>query len=358
MQRTLTIAACLVLTPLVLGQSLLDLAVAASTPSGPQLGALLRASLDLGSGDGYDVAGGDASIGGVRFQDARVWIQGDVGAYFWRLSFDAAGYDVGGTGSLPDPAGTSGSSGSGTPQLLDAYVKWQLSDAFFAQLGRFSGPSTRSSGFTSDKQVFVDRTVIGQYFDAWDEGVALGGTLGAFSIAACVQNGLDDASEDVWFSGRVEWAWNGGCGSHESAQSAPDGWAGRVGLAYASEGDAAVDDDAFVLDAVLTHDQRVALGGEVLHAGEDFASQLALAAYTDDATPWDVYASWTIVPSEWELGVRWQDLDDPDSTTLASGVLNRLYGGAKWQFEITTIDSDLPVGGTLVRLGFALGSDG
>jgi len=48
-------------------------------------------------------------------------------------------------------------------------------------------------------------------------------------------------------------------------------------------------------------------------------------------------------PDQWEIAVRYEDLDDMNDTTRATAGLNYYMGGhnAKWQLNFSTSDSDI-----------------
>jgi hypothetical protein len=323
---------------------------------GPQFGALIRSSLDFSSDDGYVDSGDQEDLTGLRFQDVRLWSQGNLGEFSWRLSFDFAGS----TGN-PALGGISHSDGIGGAALLDAYGKWNINESIFVLMGNFSAPFSRSAGATADKLLFIDRTVIGQAYDVWDQGVMVGGASGNIWWGVSAQNGLDDASEDLFLSGRVEYAWNGGCGTCEGCCEASESeWAGLFGLYYASEQDETADGSTFGVDAQVTWNQKLSLGGELMDSDQELGAFFpSVLAYDDDFTPWNVYASWMLRPGEWEAAVRYQDHDDPDSTTYLTGGLNWYHSGhaAKWQLNVTSVDSDADVDGVLIQLGLSLGTD-
>ena len=57
--------------------------------------------------------------------------------------------------------------------------------------------------------------------------------------------------------------------------------------------------------------------------------------------PWTATASWLFLDS-WEAAVRYEDLDDTDSTTVISVGVNRYSAGhnLKWTAQYSTVDSD------------------
>ncbi|TAJ15928.1 MAG: hypothetical protein EPO68_11960, partial [Planctomycetota bacterium] len=118
---------------------------------GPSMGALIRSSIDFSSDDGYTIGGED--LQGVTFQNARLWAQGEVGNFWWRLSFDFAG----GTG-VPD---NSASDGIGGATLLDAYGSWACNDQLRVTMGQFKAPVARSANVQAGGLLFIDRSLIG-----------------------------------------------------------------------------------------------------------------------------------------------------------------------------------------------------
>jgi hypothetical protein len=326
--------------------------VAGQGMGGPQMGALVRSSLDFSGDDGYSIGTDEEDLTGVTFQDARLWAQGDIGKFWWRISFNFAS----GNG-VPD---NSASDGIGDAQLLEAFGRWSASDAISVTMGQFKAPVARSAGIQNGGLLFIDRTLIGQVFDSFDPGVMLAGHFEQFGWDVAVQNGADGASEDFNITARGQYDINGGAGNMEGGYAKKDGTTGSIGLGYWNDNDDAVDGTVIVLDGSVSF-SRFTILAEVADFDEEVSPFIPFGVYTDEATPWSIGASYMIQPDEWEVAVRFQDCDDEDDSQVITGGLNWYHGGhnAKWQLNVSDYSTDVSADeGTLIQVGLTLGSEG
>jgi hypothetical protein len=296
---------------------------------GPSMGALVRSSLSFSSDDAFAIGGED--LQGVLFQNAKLWAQGEVGQFWWRMSFDFAD-----AGQLQVGA-----------VLEDAYASWKCnSDQLSVMMGQFKPSIARSANVSDGSLLFISRSVIGLTFDSYDPGIAVNGHFEQFSWQVSANNGADGAAEDLDLYARGEYNFNGGAGCCEGGYGKPDGTTGTIGLGYGDFED--LDDKVLVLDGAVSF-SRFALGAE--WADFDNADQSLFA----------VSGSYMIQPETWEVAVRYEDLDTSDDNTILTGGVNWYHGGhnAKWQLNFTDFSSDVDADeGTVIQLGLTVGCTG
>lgn len=300
---------------------------------GPSMGALIRSSLSFSSDDAFTIGGED--LQGVLFQNAKLWAQGEVGQFWWRMSFDFVGSQYIGTDTL------------GTAGLEDAYARWNgNSDQIGVMMGQFKPSIARSANVEDGALLFVSRSVIGAIFDSYDPGLAVNGHFEQFSWQVSANNGADGASEDIDLYARGEYNFNGGAGWCEGGYGKPDGTTGTIGVGYADLGD--LDDKVLVVDGAVSF-SRFALAAEFA----DFDQA--------DNSPFAVSGSYMIQPEAWEVALRFEDLDTTDDDTILTGGINWYHGGhnAKWQLNFADFSSDVNAAeGTIIQLGLSVGSAG
>jgi hypothetical protein len=316
---------------------------------GPSMGALIRSSLDFSGDDGYTIGVDEEDLQGITFQNAVLWAQGDIGNFWWRLSFDFAS----GSGIPDNGAGD----GIGGASLEDAYAKWSCNDQISVTMGQFKAPVSRSNSISDGSLMFIDRTLVGQVFDSYDPGLMVGGSFEQFCWDVALQNGADGASEDFAMSARGEYAFNGGAGCCEGGYGKKDGTTGSIGLGYWNDSDDLVDGSVVVVDGSVSF-SRFTVMAEFANFDEEVAPGLPYGSYTDDASVWALGVSYMLQPEEWEVAVRMQDCDDDDDSSIITAGLNWYHGGhnAKWQLNVSDYSSDVSAAeGTLIQVGLTLG---
>jgi hypothetical protein len=316
---------------------------------GPQIGALIRSSVDFSSDDNHQI--GTEDLQGMRFQDVRMWASGEIADFVWRLSFDFAS-------SSGVPTG-SDDNGLGDPVILDAYAKWLAAENIDVYFGNFKAPLTASQSVSAGHLLFIDRTLIGQSIDSWDAGVMVGGSMEQFMWSVAVQNGIDDASEDIQIRARGQYNFNAGPLASEGVYGAADGTNGMVGVGYLDEGDDGADGSAIFVDGAVTFD-NFSIHAELAEVDEELVTATApLGNFSDDATPFAITGSFAF-NEEFEAGLRFQETDDDDDTSMISAGLSWYQSGhqAKWQLNFSDISSDDDaLEGSLIQIGLTIGAD-
>jgi hypothetical protein len=345
------------------------------TPSQDGMGwaVLLRAVYSFSSDDLFTSGGADPDLSGFAFNDVDVAFWGNQGPYSYRVSADI-----------------DGNSGDDL-ELEDAYIRWGCGGYFDATMGNFKPRLSLSNSVDPERQLFIDRSVIGSAGDFWDNGVGLTGTFEQLHWYAGLVNGSDGHTRDHFYYGRVEFMVGTGAGQYEGAMGSTDALNGTLGLTYThddtlgdADGDGDHDNDAWVLDfggnisnfgfgaeiADFSDDVAAATSGDYSNIFSDGANNLGAALPTalvisPDSKPWMIYGSYLINP-EWEVAVRYEDLDNdefgavdgPENTVLS--IAANWYRGSnagRWQAQWSMFEADNGFDdGNIIEVGYAVGS--
>lgn len=299
--------------------------------TGMQVGGRVRA-LYSNSGD-VQVGGND--LGGFTLRNARLYAHGttagDIG-YRVEVDFANAGADEIG--------------------LLDAYFDIPVGGEISARVGQFRAHVSRESLIDSGNLFFVERSAIGTHFAGRSQGVAVHGDFDAFEWAVTVQNGSDGAGDELFYALRAELDLIGeGTDLVEGAYGASDEMEASAGISYFS--DEAVDDaTGFLVEGSLAASQFSAQasvlslddGISLANIDQELGTTLPLQA---DSTPWSLQGTFMLSEASsdygaWEIGARYQDLDDTfDSTILDIGA-NYYANGHDFKYIInySMLESD------------------
>jgi hypothetical protein len=337
---------------------------------------LLRAVYSFSSDDLFTTGGADPDLSGFAFNDIDVAFWGSQGAYTWRVSADLDGNN----GSDLD--------------LQDAYVRFKCGEYFDTTMGNYKPRLSLSNSVDPEHQLFIDRSVFGSAGDFWDNGIGVSGALEQISWYAGVMNGQNGHTKDHFYFVRGEYNLGTGAGMYEGAMGSSDTLNGTLGLTFILDdtfdfgnpggpagdfdGDGNVDHTAWVLDFGGSV-SNFGFGGEILNLADDF-----LAATDEDfsnisstasgpvnnaltlapgSSPWSVYGSYMISP-EWEVAVRYEDLDNsdfagapgPDNTVLSVGANWYRGTGGKWQAQWSMFNADTGFDeGNILEIGYAVG---
>lgn len=91
---------------------------------------------------------------------------------------------------LVDFVGTSDSTGADSPNLLDAYLTWHVSDPIWVRMGQWKTGVSRQYVTEDAKMQFADRSAVSNFFDLGrDTGAAIGGSFDAFTWQLSAFNG-------------------------------------------------------------------------------------------------------------------------------------------------------------------------
>jgi len=330
--------------------------------------ALIRAVYSHSS-DEIAIGGGANSpdVSGFNFNDVDMAFWGNQGPYMWRVSADISNNE--------------GGDNSTAFLLEDAYVKWNCGGYFDAMIGNFKPHASRSNSVDPERLLFIDRTAIGSAMDRWDNGIGASGTWEQAAWYVAVMNGSGAAggghTRDHLYVLRGEWNLGSGAGLSDGAVGSSDTLNGTAGVTFINDDTVATtagnsDTDMWLLD-FHGNVSQFGFGGEVavinddfgMATDEDFSNTFVPLILSDDSKPWNVAVSYLINP-EWEVGVRYEDLDNDDlagvggageDNTLTSLVANWYRGdnAGKWQAQWTDVDGDT-LDGSIIEIGYAIGA--
>ena len=341
--------------------------------------ALLRgfythSSDDIGTGTPTGTPPGGDDVSGFNFNDVDMSFWGNQGPYRWRISADINNNE-GGSGALFE--------------LEDAYVAWNCGEYFDAMMGNFKPNASRSNSVDPENLLFIDRTAIGSSLDFWDNGVGAKGTWEQLMWSVAVTNGRGDGdpvtppsgeghTRDHFYVLRAMWNLGNGAGDMDGARGSSDTLNGTIGISFINDDTQPTtggnsDHDMWLVDAHGSM-SNLGFGGEIalinddldLTTDEDFSNTSTALNLYGDTKPFNVYVSYLINP-EWEVGVRYEDLDNSEDAagnaqednTLLSLVANWYRSGnaGKWSGQWTKVDADSGFDdGSIFEVGFTVGA--
>jgi hypothetical protein len=316
--------------------------------------AMIRWAYGYSSDDIATGPGGD-DLSGFSFNDVDVAFWGAQGPYMWRVNFDIDNNE----------AGLSGSSVA----LEDAYVRWNCGDYFDAQVGNMKPRISHSNSLDPEKLVFINRTVLGSAFDTWDNGVAGMGHMEQLAWYAYILNGFNGDDSDHLLVARGEFNLGSGVGEYEGAMGSNDTLNGTIGASYVhDDSNSGLSDVSLWLVDFVGNVSQFGFGAEVagldddvtfLTTDEDFSNLASPLMFDGDSNPWSAWGSY-LVNQEWEVGVRYEDLDNGDNAdnTVLSAVVNWYRGdnAGKWQAQYSSFDADSGFDdGEIFEVGFSIG---
>jgi hypothetical protein len=334
---------------------------------------LLRAVYSFSSDELYTTGGTDPDLSGFAFNDVDIAFWGSQSSYSWRVSADL-----------------DGNSGDDL-DLQDAYIRFKCGEYFDATMGNYKPRLTLSNSVDPEHQILIDRSALGSSADFWDNGIGVSGGMEQFAWYAGLMNGSNGHTRDHLYFVRGEFNLGTGAGMYEGAMGSSDTLNGTVGLTFVLDdtfdftglggtggdfdNDGDTDNTAWIVDFGGSV-SNIGFGAEVALFDNDFAAttdedysnifdgagntSLLLAP---DSTPWSVYGSYMISP-EWEVAVRYEDLDNneigaaagPDNTILAVGANWYRGTGGKWQAQWSMVDADSNFDdGNILEIGYAVG---
>jgi hypothetical protein len=273
---------------------------------------------------------------------------GDFGGNNLRLGFSAenSGYGI--------TVGLQLATADGV-DVTDAYVTTDVG-GMNGTAGRFKSPMGASGGRAERNQFFQDRSAIGSNFAGRSSGIMVGGAAGAINWAVAIQDGDDDlsiagvsADVPIGRSGdeyrttlHVNYAVMGMGSSVEGCYGAGDGMGLVIGASMTDNG-ADGSDSSTVIDASLTSGtfsfsaEFADYGGSSTGPG----ASLYASSETLGESPMALAATY-MVGSDWEIGVRHQELDTADGATDLDIAVNYYVSGhdVKYTFGYSMEDND------------------
>lgn len=285
-------------------------------------------------------------LGGFTTNNARLYAHGttaqDIG---YRLEVDFAN-------------GTS---------LLDAYLDIPVGGEITARVGQFRANVLRESLIDSGNLFFADRSLNARHFAGRGTGLAVSAAFEAFDLSLTLQNGNDGAGDDLFMALRAGIDILGeGTDLMEGAYGASEEMEASIGVAFFND-DAVEDADGVVIEASMATSQFSAqasilsLGDGASTSNQDGAELYAaggiMPVLAGDTTPFALGGTFMLTEAgsdygAWELGARFQDLDDADSTRVIDIGANYYADGHNMKYIInwTSFDGD-SADGDLIRVG-------
>lgn len=326
--------------------------------TGLSVGGRVRAAWDF-SGDIEPNGAGNGDLGGFAIYNARLYASGttagDIGYHF---EFDFAGNNSVNAQGIDFT--TSG--------LLDAYLDIPIAQDISVRVGQFRAFVLNESQIDSGNLFFFDRSVHSTLFAGRRKGAAIGGSFDSFDWAFTLQNGGDGIADEYFWAVRGGFDLMGeGTGMVEGAYGAGEEMTSSIGISYFDDG--AIDDaNGWAFEGTLASNQ-FSLQAVVLGLGDAAsASQLdvndrnpflnllvaatgspgAAVGIVADATPWAIGGTFMLTEptsdyGAWEIGARFQDLDDANSTRILDVGANYYAQGHDMKYIIgwTNTSSDV-----------------
>ncbi|MEM1449375.1 MAG: porin [Planctomycetota bacterium] len=289
-------------------------------------------------------------LGGFALYNARLFAYGTTGSNVsYRLEHDFAGNNNSVIGS-----------GNSAGRLLDAYLTVSFTEEVYLRAGQFRAQVLRESLIDSGDLMFVDRTQLAALFAGRRNGIAVGANFDAFEIVGTLQNGGDDLGDSLFFvlHGRLN-ILGGGTQLIEGAYGGNEEMDASIGVAYFND-DAINDADGITVEGNLSSN-LFWIGANVASFNDGLAianldvneRQPGLLGLTGtllapDSTPWSIAGSFMLTQPDsdygaWEIGARYQDMDDPASTRIIDVGANYYVDGhnMKYQLVWTQVDTDI-----------------
>ncbi len=286
-----------------------------------------------------DAADADANTAGFNVNKARIHA---------KKKFDN-GYSVKVQGDFASAAdgvdsdGDAVSGGFGTFKIKDAYVRFPAGD-LNGTFGHFRTPFLRSGGtVSSSRTFFLTRTLNGGEWSRRDAGAQIAGKFDKLDYTLAAMNS-DGGDTSFLYTARLGFqvtgselnSWEGAYGYDSNNPSV------YVAVAYADDdasrapGDG-LDSNAFAFEAhAVTNVYSVSF--ETVTYGDGGLDDYG----TVDNSPMSLTATYMLTPDTWELGIRYDDMDNDDNTNkITIGANHYLNGHAlKWTYQYEMISSD------------------
>jgi hypothetical protein len=309
----------------------------AEAPKGIQVSAWIKTHYDNSNDEAYEPAP-DTDLSGFGFESLRINFTGKIGAYELKLSMDGK---------------------SGTMQLRDAYVRFQIAENFHGWMGNFKSRFLFSSWESDDKMITYRRTALGYAYNVRDVGVMLDYLLGPVLVLGQLQNGDDSAGDEWAITGKAIVTAIGKPIEKQSGGYGPDAeTALTFGLGYFD--DSNVDETTAISAEAMFTSGPFWAHGEIVDHDDGFSGLTAGpaqdASERGGTTPWDATLAF-MFSANVELIGRYEDADDDaDTSTILGGVNYYVNGHAtKWQLNYSVTDSDdADQDGDLLTLGLVV----
>lgn len=311
---------------------------------GPEFSGWIIGAWDFSGDLTFDIDGEMKDYSGASIRSARLRAMGEVGNYGYKLEFDFFDSEQSVFGALLTQGEGLFDDDPDEARLLDAYAQVNVADSFSLRMGNFRTPLLQSALIDRNRTLFIDRSILGSAFSGRTTGLMAFGDFELVGWALAVQNGADGVADDYQFTGRltIDILGEGAGRTNEGAYSAGEETNLMIGAAFSDDG--SLEDGTIITAEAYLATGPFSISGE----GADFDESLG------DNTPWAVTGSFMITEA-YEIGLRYEDLDDFGDTNVISAVLAWYHDdwNTKWQLQYATIDSD-DADGDVISLGLAV----
>jgi len=210
-------------------------------------------------------------------------------------------------------------------ELLDAYADLRLLERVTVRAGQFRAPVSFAALLDENELLFLDRTGISQRWVARDTGVALHARGDRLEAWLAVQDGSDEAAEELAFTARgvLRLFGEGQAPRREGAYDADLGETVYLGLAWHE--DRSIPDSRVLLAEAYYSFESFAVAGEFQSPRDGFQS---------GSDFWNLTASAMLVPETWELAARYEDFRDRAGARVWRVGLVRYLRGADTKLQL------------------------
>jgi hypothetical protein len=282
----------------------------------------------------------DLDVLGTGVLAGRVNMHGDLGDnYSYKLGFDF--FDTAELWTVP---GNPPAAAASTAGITDAYVNVGFAEGVSVTIGGFRPVVTMSNSIDRNHTLFIGRSLIGTALASRDAGVGVNFGFDRINGQITLTNGSDGALDEFAYTAHADMDILGTSSGYEGAYGAAEGMNLNVGLTYGA--DEAVDDSEYL-----------ALYANLVTGGFSvFGEMIDLGAALGDNSPYTIGAGY-MFSEQYEAALRWNDLDDADSTTAYEIGLNYYIQGhdLKWQLNYSDGDNDPGNVVSSIALGIAAG---
>jgi len=300
----------------------------------PRLGLLMRGNYANSS----DIQVGGNDLGGFLWDNLRVSVDGQAGAFEYRFQTESA---------------TAGVLGAVT--TLDAWVRTPINTRVRLTMGLFGQPFLNSSGTEPQNLLFILRTASAQFWNSRDQGVMLDGSVGALDWAVAAANGTDAAGDDMAYSGQLTiQALGGGLDQVEGAYGKGDDLRATAVASMHVNENSAGDNNVMAFELAGSF-RRGYAALEYLNYPDDGGAGTGVYSVASDTAPLSAVLSFMFVEDKYEAAVRYQDLDDSFETSAITFGVNRYIEGRNLMWQLNYIDksADAPaIDAQTVAIGF------
>ena len=224
--------------------------------------------------------------------------------------------------------------------------------------GRFKSPMGASGSRAEHDQFFQDRSAIGSNFAGRSSGIMVGGDSGAFNWAVAIQDGVDQGADEYQISLHADFTVMGSGSAVEGCYGAADGMGLVIGASMSDDGGQA--ESATVIDASLTS-STFSFSAEFADTPAGFSTtgaggSIGATSATVGDSPMAIGATYA-VGTDWEIGIRYQDLDTAGGDTDMDIAANYYVSGhdVKYTIGFSMPDNDANTGSDTITIGLQVG---